>query len=351
MPIKGLTDRDSVVPKLPRLGKLRKGAEKKGNKPGEDLPYFRPDFNDPDVQSAFIEAYGEQPKVINVILYYDTLEDTFPTWIESWDASGMKFRSDGENWVIWRDGSGYKRGRKPHQDDRDQFEVGRFEFLIPELLQKGIYGTVTLETHSNHDLRHISGVLAMVEEQRGGHLRGAQLTMRRVLENISVPGWGDRKGKRSRADKWLVKLFAPQQMSNLLEVVEQSDRPALQATVDTDTGEIIEAEVEEVPKEKSKQRLAIEARIAELGKVIEAADIECGDIPQLADDMTDDKATEIGKALAGRVEEYINALRSEGIVAGLDAGMMPVYDKNSSADKLIDEIAALKAMIESVSND
>ena len=53
MPIKGLTDRKSLKPRLPSLGKLRKGAEKTANKPGADLAYFRFTSDNPEVVEAF----------------------------------------------------------------------------------------------------------------------------------------------------------------------------------------------------------------------------------------------------------------------------------------------------------
>jgi hypothetical protein len=243
MPIKNLTDRDSLRPQLARLGKLRKGGEKTGNKPGDDLPYFRPDMNDPDVQRAFVEAYGEQPKMVNVILFYETLEDNFSTWIECWDASGLVFRSDGEFWRVWRDGSSYKRGEKPHIDKEGQDIVGRLEFLVPELIQQGYVGTVTLETHSNHDLRNIGAVLLAAEQERGT-LRGAQFVLRRVEEEISVPGWGDRKGKRSKATKHLVKIEPPRQLFTAM-IEGRANTPALESKADEGTGEIVEAEVVE----------------------------------------------------------------------------------------------------------
>lgn len=251
MPIKGMTDRESLRPRLPRLGKLRKGAEKTGNKPGADLDHFRLDSKHPEVTAAFVEAYGETPRVINAILYGNTVKDVFPTWIEAWDAAGLVMRSDGENWLLWRDGSEYKRGSKPHRDIEGQSIVGRLEFLVPELLSAGIVGTVTIETHSNNDIRNISTVLATIEQERGG-LRGAQIVIRRVLESISIPGWGDRKGQRSRADKWLVKIELPRAMFAALEAADQT-RAALPAPQeDYVDGDYHEVEPEEEGPEDPK---------------------------------------------------------------------------------------------------
>ena len=247
MPIKNLTDRNTLKPRPPRLGKLRKGAEKSKNKPGEDLSYFRFTSDNPNIVTAFQKIYGKEPRVINAVMYYHTYEECFASWIECWDASGLVFRSDGEFWHIWRDGDKYVRGKKSHTDAPDQSEIGRLEFVIPELWEAGFRGTVTLETHGNHDMRQIGGALLAAEEGRES-LRGLQFTLRRVQEEISVPGWGDREGKRSKAQKWLVKLESSQQ---LLLSIQDGDLPALgSGIVDTATGEIFdqnEPEVDESP--------------------------------------------------------------------------------------------------------
>lgn len=247
MAIKGLTDRETLKPRLPRLGKLRKGGEKSSkNKPGPDLDYFRFTSDNPDVVRAFYAAYNKQPRVVNAVMFYDSAEENFESWLEAWDASGMVFRSDGENWIVWREGSEYRRGEKPHTDHPDQFEVGRLEVVIPELLAAGYVGTVTLETHSNHDLRNITSVLYAAEYERGS-LRGAQFTLRRVEEEISVPGWGDRAGKRSKAKKWLVRLEAPNRMFGGL-----IDAPR-QQRIESGTGEVVD-EPQQLPATVSNEK-------------------------------------------------------------------------------------------------
>jgi len=228
MAIKGMTDRQTLKPALPRLGRLRKGGEKTNpKKPGPDLDYFRFTSKNPEIVTAFHNFYGDTPRLINVVIFQDTTEEAFPSWIEAWDASGMVFRSDGNNWLVWREGSQYVTGKKPHEDHPDQFDVGRLEVLIPELLQQGFVGTVTMETHGNHDLRNITSVLYAAERERGGSLRGAQFILKRVEEEISVPGWGDRSDKRSKAKKWLVKLATPRRLfDNLLAGGEQKQLAA-----------------------------------------------------------------------------------------------------------------------------
>ncbi len=232
MPIQGLTDRTSLKPQLPRLGKLHKGAEKDGNKIGKDLSYFRFTSDNPEIVEAFHKAYGAEPRSLHIVLFYETYEATFSSWIETWDASGMIFRSDGEHWLVWREGDQMKRGSKPHVDDPEQRQVGRLVVVLPQLWDAGYRGTVTLETHAINDMLHIGGIILAAEKSRTT-LKGTEFTMSRVLTEISVPGFGDRKGKRSKAKKWLVRLSVP---ADIFQIGAPAPVPTL---ADTITGEIV----------------------------------------------------------------------------------------------------------------
>jgi len=205
MPIKGLTTRNDITPRFRTLGKLRKGGEKTPKGYGPDLNHFRFTSDVPEIVEAFTAIYGEQPRAVNVYLPYETTEQNFATWKELWAASGLQHRCDGETMQIWlgKDGK-YHRDPQPCPGGCD--EVGRLEVIIPELIAAGFIGTVTLETHSLNDMIAITQVLLKAEELSGGDLRRVQFTLRRVPERISVPGWGDNKGKRQRVEKWLVKI-------------------------------------------------------------------------------------------------------------------------------------------------
>ena len=205
MAIKGLTTREDITPRFRTLGKLRKGGEKTPKGYGPDLDHFRFTSDDPGIVAAFADVYGAEPHAINVYLPYSTTEQNFPTWKEAWTAGGLQHRCDGETVTIWlgQDGK-YHRTPKPCPGGCD--EVGRLEVIIPELISAGYVGTVTMETHSLNDMIAITQVLLKAEELSGGDLRRVQFTLRRVPERISVPGWGDNKGKRQRVEKYLVKI-------------------------------------------------------------------------------------------------------------------------------------------------
>ena len=61
MTIKGLTDK--LERRMPKLGQLRKGEKKKGNRPGKDLTYFRFVCQDPTIDRRFHEIYDKEPRL------------------------------------------------------------------------------------------------------------------------------------------------------------------------------------------------------------------------------------------------------------------------------------------------
>jgi hypothetical protein len=215
MPIKGLTDRTASFPKL---GILRKGAPKTGNRPGQDLDYFRFDTADTELKTAFTEIYKEQPREINVFLPYKTTEQNFSSWMEEWAASSLLRRCDGENQVIWLDDNKrtYSKGRKACLgcDGKTGCKPsGRLSVVIPELKRLGY---VEVQTHSKWDIMGLTENLVAIE-QATGDLRGIPFKLCRRQRNISTP----RDNGRARVDKWLLTLeVSPQWSSKVLEALE-----------------------------------------------------------------------------------------------------------------------------------
>jgi hypothetical protein len=237
MSIKGMTD--NVVPRFPRLGKLRKGGErikkvKNGREYftfGKDLDHFRftSEHGNQDIAAVFRSAFGDAPRVVQVYLPYKTPAENFPTWCEIWDASGLVHRCDGETMTLWREGPKLVSGTKPcaggHKDgDYRNDAVGRLSVIIPELIEAGHVGYVVMETHGKNDCANITSVLqAVYDTTPRQDLRGIAFNLRRSLENISVPGWGERSEQRSRADKWLVRIEPVADWTRLaLEAAKQS---------------------------------------------------------------------------------------------------------------------------------
>ena len=234
--IKGLTG-EAVVPRLPTIGRLRKGdSEEITTKSGKkakrpiDLDHFRftasrEGDDGKRIVAAFRSAYGDAPRALDVYLPYPEPTENFQTAMEEWVAGGLKHRCDGETMTMWQGENGVyhedprpcpyyghpelrtagdpRKGIPPNPGCR---EVGRLNVLLPALVQAGYVGTVTLVTTSINDIIAISAALqAVAEEQQRNmdraDLRGILFTLRRVPEMISTPG---ADGKRVRRAKWLV---------------------------------------------------------------------------------------------------------------------------------------------------
>lgn len=241
MPIRGLTD--NVLPAFPFLGKLRKGGEKQDGKVGRELKYWRFTSENPDVVRAFHEAYGDQPVALSVYLPYSDVLTNWATWKEKWVAGGLEHRCDGEVCQIWRTQQGtYSREPKPCPGGCK--DVGRLVVWLPELIKAGYVGFVTMETHSNHDLRKITGTLNAVAQSRANDpqgLQGIEFTLRRKKEMISTP---DGRGGRTTREKWLVSIepvasWAATYLS-MAAGAAMGVLPAAPGMVDADTGEIFD---------------------------------------------------------------------------------------------------------------
>ncbi len=220
MAIIGLTDRPAA---FPEIGVLRKGAPKpeKGNKPGEDLKYFRFDSADADAARLFTEHYGAEPVAIRVFVPLATAGENFEAWREEWTASSLKHRCDGQTMVRWLTPRGtYSDEPKPCTGGCKQ--VGRLKVVIPELRR---FAYVTVLTTSIHDILQIHANLLALESLRGD-LRGIPLILKRVPRKISTPNGN---GERARREKWLITIeAAPSWVELQLTAQEQAALPQAQ---------------------------------------------------------------------------------------------------------------------------
>lgn len=310
MPIKGLTDRESLAPRWPRLGKLRKGAAKERGKIGKDLDYFRFTSDDPVIVEAFKDVYGDTPSSIKVFLPYATPEENFQTWQEEWVASGLVHRCDREICKSYRKPDGtmahdpiscpYADGKKERTKSSPGCkEIGRLSVVLPGLIHAGFGGEVVFETGSNHDLRIITSTLYQVEAEKkeflakmagairdgrlmsseaqlmaGEGLQGIPFLLQRYQDVVSAPT----DNGRIRVKKSLVRLvpvsawmtnqlkaaeagaFAILSPGNNLEDVDPPE--SLDDSADNDEDDIGVAVVE-LPEFGSDDKDAIETKVVE----------------------------------------------------------------------------------------
>lgn len=240
MPIIGLT---TGTPQFPRIGILRKGAEKTSPKrPGSDLQWFRytSDTN-PESVEAFYDAFGKQPNHFTVMLPYQTVDENFEAWQEQWTAARLQHRCDGQHVQLEYDQhqNRYVQPAQPKPCPGGCKPIGRLSLIIPALIKAGHVGTVTLKTTSKHDIMNIDGALKAYYQMRGD-LRGIEFILYRYPEQVSTPDG-------PRREKWLVGLKASHEwVTAQLESMQQralgaGERPMLAPpNVDLETGEILD---------------------------------------------------------------------------------------------------------------
>jgi len=197
----------------PRIGKLRKGAPKgEDGSCGPDLEWFRFTSDHPDkeaIEQVFLDKFGPEPDRIRVRLPHVTPEDCFSFWQEVWDHGGMIHRCDGNVCVQWRKEDG-TYSNEPVPCLGGCTEVGRLDVIIPEMVEAGFVGPITVETHAKNDIPVIWGALQKAYEDQTDKyngLRGIEFILYRATESISTPPWqGDEPGKRRRRDASLVRI-------------------------------------------------------------------------------------------------------------------------------------------------
>ncbi len=276
MPIKGLTDNAQ----WPRLGVLRKGAEKMDEKrPGTDLKnQLRFVGQDRSIDQDWREVFGGLlVSEISVRMPYPSIDQNWQAWREHWLTGGLVYRCDGEEHVRWYDkASGtYRDDPVPCPGERCLAKpVGRLELIVPDFQR---LGTVTLQTTSLHDIKNIDGCVRALA-LAVGDLSLVPLTLKRVPRKIPTPG---EDGKRVRREKWLLHLEAAPDWVRYALMPSTEEPPALADNgpdalpmLDDDSPEI---EVSEpVPASGWTERIDgcqtvedLEALIPELGNIAE----------------------------------------------------------------------------------
>ena len=252
MPIRGLTHREA---NFPMLGSIRKGSPKEPDRPGKDLTYFRPDFDEQEQEAAekFSAVYGDEPREINILLPFVDVDANFQAWNEAYIRGGMLHRCDGD-WVEYEvdprsgeplvlngeivDGGGRKACN---------FETcrpsGRLKVIIPELERLAF---LMFRTGSKHDIINIHSQLSAYL-QINGSLSGIPLILKRKPYSISTPS-SDSPSGRARREKWLVSIEAnPDWVAAKLKQLRIESLPALtlgdeQAQLEVAEGDFYEDE-------------------------------------------------------------------------------------------------------------
>ena len=224
MPIIGVTNKGLSFPEIGRIKKGEMVTKGKKSYP-TDLDYFKVEFveGEDEAEQKFRQVYGEKPKEINIFLPFNEIDLLWDAFLESYTASRMIARSDGE-YVIYRcdpktgeaivmKGKNLTTGEKEkHPEDNisgqdyngnplEYTPIGRLKVIIPEL-EEAAY--MMLTTGSWHDIRNISQQLAGLKELNNGVIKGVPLTLRRSDQEVMAPI----KGKKTRVTKSLLSIKA-----------------------------------------------------------------------------------------------------------------------------------------------
>jgi len=242
MPILDLTA--DLEAEMPELGTLRKGAPKPKNSkaPGKDLDHFRFVCNDPDIDRRFHEVYGNEPRVINVHLPFDTLEQNFPTWNKEYGSGSLKHQCDGKTMVLWQDDEGmYHTEPKacpyadlPKGDPRRKCkQTGLLRVIIDEL---GEWGYVNVVTGGKWDCIGLTQNVLEVKDMarrasaitgRPIGVQGIPCQVKREPRMTSCPP-REKGGKRIRQEKWMLYLYVrPDYIKALMEYMNQYALPVV----------------------------------------------------------------------------------------------------------------------------
>lgn len=204
MPILSLTQNiTSVREGMNQLGSIRKGAPKKADRPGEDLPYFRiilnPEYQ--HLQPVVNDLFGAQPEWFEgAHVLEDTADKAFSFWLEEWGGGGTLYhRCDGESQVQWYDGKQYQFGRpglskmKCEAPACNCARVGRLALWFESLLvATGELGYFTVYTSSKNDIVEVQKQLSAAEylaAMAGKSLISVPMIFGRYFKAISSPAF------------------------------------------------------------------------------------------------------------------------------------------------------------------
>lgn len=239
--------------RFPEIGAIRKGAPKtERGYVGEDLTYFRVEFDAEDplhdhMENIFRNQYGDEPKQIDVLLPFPTVDENFTASREAYLASGMVFRGsfwpdeNDDYWVDYRidldtgerffpenekfdpwSPIGEYEGKKKKKTPILVKPRGRLRVIIPILNRLAF---LTLRTGSTWDINFLDEQLRAIEYFQG-NLTCIPLQLRRRPMQVSFIDDGERK----KVEKWLVSIEAnPSWVEQKLIETQSSTLPMIQA--------------------------------------------------------------------------------------------------------------------------
>ena len=178
MAIKQFQETETTAGGVGAIGKIFKGAPKVGNKPGQNLDYFRfePDELHADrLNQIWGHIYGDTPISINIFFKHSNIDNIINDWFCEFGASGLKTKCDGETIVGWRDEANriyYRNNPKPCRSPGSQKGCDKckasalLKFCVYEFRAlAGLTGNVELSTTSINDITFLRSQLEDVTKE------------------------------------------------------------------------------------------------------------------------------------------------------------------------------------------
>lgn len=229
MPIRGMTDKPDPLRGMVRLGQLFKGGPKPetGNAPGPELDHFRVEFpTDSPARKTLAEKvlwpawdklYTRTPAIIGGVYFLDdSVDDAFPTWMQTWAKGKLVRRCDGDQQLQWlRSDNTVSIDPIPCAKNGTGCackQEGLLRFILPELTREtGLVGYMTLRTHGKVDIGTMHSVLSGTK-QMFGTIRSVPFVLSREPRDFQITTF-DKSGtaRQQRVRKYLVQLAVDQE--------------------------------------------------------------------------------------------------------------------------------------------
>jgi len=188
-------------PRVQPIGKIFKGAEKTGNRPGANLNYFRfvptPGVSAERVAEIWEQFYGDQPKEIQIFFKHDNIDQLIDDWYSEFGTGGLlKTKCDGETITEWRDDRGVYHLNEPKPCRAPNSPKGcdkcrasaLIKFGMPEFRYMGYSGNIELSTTSINDIVFLKSQLQEIAAELalcGASLKYAPLILSRSPRMIT----------------------------------------------------------------------------------------------------------------------------------------------------------------------
>jgi hypothetical protein len=237
MPIKNLTDK----PRFPRAGKIHLGIKSDSGGYPEPVDHFHVKEDQSTTKEsniAFHKMYGDEPKIIDILLPYDNLDEIFPQWWKRYVKRGhggvLMCRGDGVDATELNEASGLWDEKHGACATCEMVKagkckkVGNFKFMLPFVDGGGIW---QIDTGSVNSIRNLNGMIMMAiayAKMSGKSL--AQIPMKLIVNMQDIPyKVKDKTTGDLKTSTRSLPILQMQIMESLTDILKHKDKKELSA--------------------------------------------------------------------------------------------------------------------------